>query len=1190
MNFLQSLTIGALFFYLSGCHSKDTLFEKIASSHSGITFNNHIVENDSINPLNVVNIYNGGGVGIGDFNNDGLQDIYFTGNMVPSKLYLNKGDFKFEDITVKAGAEGLGRWARGVAVVDINNDNLMDIYICNTIYKDSLRRKNILYVNQGMDKEGIPYFKDMATEYGLDIHVQSTMAAFFDYDNDGDLDMYLTVNEASNGYNSSVFLERNKSNTGPNRGRLFRNDMDSVLKHPVFQDVSEEAGVKDHGYGHGATVCDINNDGWKDIYVSDDFLSNNILYINNHDGTFSNRVKEYFKHTSFNSMGQDIIDINNDALPDVIELDMNPPDNYRKKIMTATTNYVTYQNFEKYGYQYQYVRNTLSLNMGPRLDDNDSLGVPAFSEIGFMSGISQTDWSWTPLVADFDNDSYRDIVVTNGFPKDVSDHDFVSYRQNANNLVSQAELIKQIPEVKLDNFAFRNNGDLTFNDVTNNWGLKLPTFSNGAAYADLDNDGDMDMVINNINDEALLYRNTARDKDSTANHYLQIKCKGGPQNMNGLGAMVTIYYDDGKVQAFENTPYRGYLSTMQGVAHFGLGKTTMVDSAVIQWHTGKKQVLKKIKANQRISVTVDDADQPYTHDQPAVHSTALFHNVTQSLGVRYVHRDHEFVDFNTQSILPHKFSEYSPGLAAADIDGNGLDDMVIGGNAAYPAQLFLQQANGSFVQRELYAAKPGISSHKDQGILVFDANVDGNPDVYIASGGFHNASGNKAYQDRIYINVGNGNFIPDSAALPQNYTSKLCVRAFDYNKDGKPDLFVSGRVDPGYYPKPVSSFIYRNDSQNGRAKFTDVTDDVAPELRDIGLVCDALFTDFDNDSETDLILIGEWMPVTFLKNQSGKFKNVTGDTGVGNKRGWWTSIVAGDFRHTGRTDYIVGNVGLNTLYQASDQYPVYITADDFVENGSYLTIPSLFLPDANGEMKEFPANGRDDIAERWPALKKKYETYGNFATATIDDIIPGNIKSAALRLEANMLQTCFLRNDGNGKFTMIPLPAAAQVSVINGMIADDFDGDGNLDVMLNGNDFGTHISIGRYDALNGLLLKGDGNGGFAPLTIQQSGIYIPGNGKALVKLAGNKGNYLVAASQNRGDVKLFELNRNTQLIKVNPDDRMAIIHFKNGKIRKEELYYGSSFLSQSARFISITENVSFIDITDHAGKTRKISF
>ncbi|MEO7120874.1 MAG: VCBS repeat-containing protein, partial [Ginsengibacter sp.] len=554
------ITILPLLFLFS-CKNKHTLFQQISSSHSGIDFNNKIIENDSINPLDVVNIYNGGGIGIGDFNNDGLQDIYFGGNMVPGRLYLNKGHFKFEDITDEAGVAGLGRWQRGISVIDINNDGLMDIYICNTIYKDSLKRRNILYVNQGIDKNGIPHFKDMAAEYGLDIHVQSTMASFFDYDNDGDLDMYLTVNEASNNNNPSVFLQRNNRNLSSSYGRLYRNDWDSTLKHPVFHDVSEQAGIRYEGYGHAATICDINNDGWKDIYVSDDFLSNDILYINNHDGTFANRTRDYFKHTSFNAMGQDVIDINNDGLPDVVELDMNPEDNYRKKMMLASNNYLTYQNFDNFSFQYQYVRNTLQINQGPVTLQNDTIGPPVFSDIGFMSGISQTDWSWCPLVVDFDNDSYRDLIVTNGFPRDVSDHDFMAYRQQATGLTSTMNLLKEIPQVKIHNYAFRNNGDLTFSDVTSDWGLEVPTFSNGAAYADFDNDGAMDMVINNINDKALLYRNTSRDKDTANHNFLQIKFKGDKNNINGIGTLATIYYNHGKLQAYENNPYRGYISS-----------------------------------------------------------------------------------------------------------------------------------------------------------------------------------------------------------------------------------------------------------------------------------------------------------------------------------------------------------------------------------------------------------------------------------------------------------------------------------------------------------------------------------------------------------------------------------------------------------------------------------------------------
>ncbi|GAC1301566.1 MAG: VCBS repeat-containing protein [Mucilaginibacter sp.] len=1153
-------------------------------------FNNKIIENDSINPLDKLNIYNGGGVGIGDFNNDGLQDIYLVGNAVPNRLYINRGNLKFDDVTEEAGVSGLGGWGRGVAVVDINNDGLLDIYVCNTLLSDSIKRRNLLYINQGPDKNGIPHFKEMAKEYGLDIKVHSTMASFFDYDNDGDLDMYLTVNEVQSSDNTSSFRPIITDGSKNSTGRLYRNDWDSVLKHPVFHDVSKQAGILIEGYGHGTTTVDINRDGWKDIYVTNDFLTNNILYINNHDGTFTDKSKEYFKHTSTSAMGQDIEDMNNDGLADVFELDMFPEDNYRKKMFMGSNSYQVFKNFDYYGYQYQYNRNTLQINQGPRVGPNDSIGDPVFSETAFLSGVSQTDWSWCPLITDFDNDGFRDIVVTNGYPRDVNDHDFITFGAEAYFVASKKTMLDQIPIVKIPNYAFKNNGNLQFTDVTKSWGLNVPTFSNGAAYADLDNDGDMDMVINNINDEVLIYKNTAREKDKTNSRYLHIQFTGDALNRNGIGAWADIYYSHGKHQVYENTPFRGYLSTIQNIAHFGLGKDTLLDSVVIRWQNGKKQTLQNVKADQVLKVNIANAKDIYTFNQPKINTGSLFRDVTKSVGVTYKHQEDDLADFNVQKLLPHKLSQYTPAIAVGDVDGNGFDDMVVGGTSKYPAQLLLQQPNGKFIQRDLLPKDQHNANArvKDEGLLLFDADGDGHLDLYIASGGYEKQPGSPDYQDRIYINDGKGNFkeVPD--ALPKNFTSKLCVKAIDYNKDGKLDLFVSGRVEPWTYPKPVSSLILRNDSKNGQIKFTDVTASVAKDLKNIGLVCDAIFTDFNNDGWPDLVLTGEWMPVTFLKNDHGIFKNVTANTGLGDKFGWWNSIAAGDFRHTGRIDYIVGNTGLNTFYKGTDKYPVYITAKDFDNNGSYDAFPSVFLKDKDGEMKEFPAQTRDDIVKQMIGMRVKFQNYKSFATATMDSVITPQMRKGAIRLKANMMQSCYLRNDGNGKFTMIPLPKEAQISQLNGMVIDDFDGDGNLDVVISGNDYGTEVGTGRYDALNGLMLKGDGKGNFKPLSILQSGIYIPGDGKALVKLRSATGSYLLAASQNKDAMKIFQLKRPVNTITLQPLDMYATVKYKNGKISKQEFYNGTSFLSQSGRFFNIDKTMESVKITDSYGRVRVI--
>ncbi|HEY1007170.1 MAG TPA: VCBS repeat-containing protein, partial [Sphingobacteriaceae bacterium] len=858
--------------------------------------------------------------------------------------------------TEEAGVGGHDRWSRGVSVVDINHDGWQDIYVSVTLSEKPEDRRNLLYINQGKQPDGRVRFLEKAREYGLDDSSHSTMANFFDYDRDGDLDMYLVVNEIRKRENPNKFRPVIRDGSAPSTGKLYQNNWDPARKHPVFTDVSAKAGVTIEGYGHGAVTSDLNRDGWPDIYVSNDFVSNNILYINNRDGTFTDQSRTYFKHTAANSMGLDITDINNDGLSDVIELDMNPQDNYRKKMMMGANSYQTYQNFDYYGYQYQYVRNTLQVNQGPRVGENDTVGAPVFSETAFFSGIAETDWSWTPVVTDFDNDGLRDIVITNGYPRDVTDRDFMAFRDNSYSVASVEQLLQQIPVIKLHNYAYRNTGNLAFENVTENWGLSLPTFSNGAVYADLDNDGDMEMVVNNINDEALLYQNISREALHSDNHYLQLELKGDDRNPQGIGAWVEIHHGGGR-QVWENTPYRGYLSSVSGTAHFGLGGITRVDSVVIRWPDRRMQVIRNVQADQRLLADIRESRKSQDDTeagQPVVAENTLFREITSSVGLRYLHQARDIVDFNTQKLLPHKLSEYHPALAAGDINNDGTEDLVVGGSSDQPAQAFLQQRNGTFIGRNLVNGPAGPGTFLDMGLLLFDADGDGDLDLYTARGGYEIAPNSDAYQDRFFRNDGKGNFTAVAGALPVNFTSKSAVRSVDYDRDGDLDLFVAGRVEPWHYPKPVSSFILRNDTKQGVVRFTDVTRSVAPDLVAAGLVCDGLFTDFDNDGWQDLVVAGEWMPLTFLKNDQGKFRNMKDQTGVSDKKGFWNSIAPGDFDNDGDIDYVAGNHGWNTFYRASEEYPVFVTARDFDQNGSYDAIPSLFLPAQDGTMKEFP--------------------------------------------------------------------------------------------------------------------------------------------------------------------------------------------------------------------------------------------
>lgn len=1148
-------------------------FELIPAEKTGIQFANTITENDSINILDLEYVYNGGGVAIEDFNQDGLPDVFFTGNMVGNTLYLNKGKLKFTDISAAAGIQGNGKWSTGVAVVDINNDGLKDIYVGASISNDPLKRANMLFINKGAGKDGIPVFEDQALAYNLADNGHTTHAAFFDYDNDGDLDCYILTNKVGADRYPNQYKQKQLDGTAENTDRLYRNDFDSSKGHPVFTNVSKEAGILQEGYGLGVAIADINGDGWKDIYVTNDFLTNDILWINNRDGSFTNRVDRYLKHSSYSAMGNDVADINNDGLPDLIAVDMLPASNDRKKMMTAANSYQNYLNNDEFGYQYQYVRNTLQLNLGKAWKDSTGEMHPVFGDIAFYAGVAETDWSWAPLLVDFDHDGWRDLMVTNGYPKDITDRDFMTYRVSANKIAPKEMILEQIPEVKLPNFIFQNLDGSRFTDKTTDWNFDSPSFSSGAAYGDLDNDGDMDLVINNTNQVAMVYQNQAIENLSE-NNYLQVQLEGPPTNLDGLGARIEIRQGD-SMQVAELSPYRGYLSTMQDIIHFGLGKQKQIEQLLVTWPDGKLQQLKNIPANQRLVLYYKDAIAADLEKQERV--TPLFTNSTAFIQPNILHQEYDYSDFNVQKLLPHKLSEFGPAMAAGDLDGNGLQDLVIGGSFGYSAEILFQQADGSFKKSALLSsADPQSKPWEDMGILLFDAEKDGDLDLYITSGGYELEPGSNNYRDHFYLNDGRGHFSEDSLAIPLNTISKSCVRAADIDHDGDLDLLLAGRVKPWNYPIPVSSTLLLNESSNGRVQFRDATRELAPGLVDLGLVCDVIWTDIDNDSWPDLLVAGEWMPVTIFKNNKGKLQRIT-ETGLEQAVGWWNSIAPGDFDNDGDIDYVVSNLGLNSFYRASDKEPVRIYAGDFDNNKSLDAIPTLYLPNAAGERKEFPAQTRDDLIKQMISLRRKFQNYKLFSTAGIREILNDSLIQTAWKGEVNQLASVYIENKGNGNFSMKELPMLAQVSMLNGMFAEDLNGDGNLDLIAATNDYGTEVSVGRYDALNGLVLLGDGTGNFRSLSPSASGFFVPGNSKSIICVPGPDQTIRIAVAQNRGALQWFQWQGTLALKQPGVEDDYALITLTNGKQRKQERYWGAGFLSQSPFLLFTSEQVKQIE-------------
>jgi len=1162
------LLLMGIFPIVFSCGRRDNvLFKSLSPKTTGLQFENTIVENDSVNVFRFMNVYTGAGVAIGDINNDGLPDVYFSGNMVSGRLFLNKGGLKFEDISEKAGILN-SSWGTGTTMVDINQDGWLDIYVCVSGGGKESERANLLYINNG-DLT----FEEKASEYGLADTGQSMQAAFFDYDKDQDLDMYLMINPAAYEQRVNVSKPRKLNGESISNDRLYRNEGNGK-----FKDVTTDAGILTEGYGLGIGISDINNDSWPDIYISNDFIGSDILYINQGDGTFKNKLSEYINHTSYAGMGNDVADINNDGKADIMVLDMRPEDNKRQKLIISSTGYDRFQLMLEAGYDPQYSRNTLQLNMG----------MDEFSEIGFMSGISSTDWSWSPLLADYDNDGFKDLYVTNGFLRDLGNLDYIHYQNIYDNPLGDAQTkidqklksIQELPPAKLINYVYRNKGDLTFENVTEDWGIDTPSCSNGAAYADLDNDGDLDLVVNNVNQPAFLYENTA-DKLEDRN-YLRIQLKGKKGNRDGIGATIKITTDS-ITQYYEHYLSRGYESGVDRTVHFGVGKYNSIDSLEVIWPDNKHQILTDITANQLV---VLDQASAFKSDFSKSHSDSskLFNHVDDSLmGITYKHEEDPTVDFKMQSILPHMHSRNGPGIAVGDVNGDGIDDFYIGGAAGLQGKLFLQDSKGQF---SIGTFEPE-ADYEDMGTLFFDADGDQDLDLYVVSGGVALHNNMNLYQDRLYINDGEGNFTRHMD-LPEISSSGSTVTASDFDHDGDLDLFVGGRVNPGSYPLPAKSYLLENvsDPYTGKIKFVDIGQST-DNWDKLTMVTSALWTDYDNDGWRDLLVVGEFMPITIFHNDQGKLDYVNSAmTGLPNTNGWWNSITGGDFDNDGDTDYIVGNLGLNNRYNVSAETPVSIYAKDFDKDGKMDPVMSHYI---NGE--EYMVHSRDEIIGQINAMRARFKTYESYSDVTFEEaFLPEEIEGSYI-LRSTMFESSILENLGDGKFSIGALPMKCQMGPIEGVITDDFDGDGAMDALLTGNSYTTEVSIGRYDAIKGIVLKGNGDGEFSTLSVEKSGFLNDWDTSGLSKLTKADGNVYVLAGNNDSALKIFELNKKedySKSLEVAPNIVSAEIVLKNGSSYKREFYHGEGYLSQNSRSILLNNNIKTIKLEDNEGNVKKV--
>jgi len=1057
----------------------------VPAGHSGVTFANTLQESSALNYFMYEYLYNGAGVAVGDLNNDGLQDLYFCGNMVEDRLYLNKGGLQFEDVTAKAGFGAHTGWHTGVTMADVNNDGWLDIHVCRAGWApDPAERTNLMYMNNG-DMT----FTERAAELGIADTTRTTQAVFFDHDRDGDLDLY-TLNcpiQERTPLSSKQVEELVRQRKGTT-GRLFRND------GARFTDITFEAGLYHMGYGLGVAVSDFDGDGWTDIYVANDYMEPDRMFLSDGKGHYTDVVKQRTRHISNYAMGCDAADVNNDGATDLLVLDMVSEDHVRSKKNMGAMSTEKFWSTVAAGMHYQFMFNTLQLNNGNG----------TFSDIAQLAGISKTDWSWAPLFADLDNDGWKDLLVTNGYKRDTRDNDYyVEARKlkETGKPVKYDELLKLIPTNKVRNYLFRNNGDLTFQDRSVEWGITEAINSNGAAYADLDNDGDLDLVINNMEEKASILENTAANTNH--NHHLRVKLEGAGTAL-AMNAHVKLTAA-GASQFQEAMPTRGYESCVENILHFGLGSATVVDELQVTWPDGLVSTLRDVKADQVVEVPRSSAVA--APPAPPV-AAPFFAEQAQRLGIDFQHQENAYNDFAQEVLLPHKQSENGPLLAVGDADGDGREDLFVGGARGQSGELFLQRADGTFTR----AASQPWSMHKgseDMGSLFFDADGDGDKDLYVVSGSNETDLFFDQYFNRLYLNDGHATFHYDAGAVPPLATSAMRVAAADIDGDRDLDLFVGGRITPGQYPKAPRSYLLLND---GNGRFSDATEQLAPELLSPGLVTDAEFLDYDNDRDPDLVVVGEWMPIGIFENTNGRFTNTSAKSGLTNTEGWWWSLTSGDVDGDGDPDLVCGNLGWNNKFHCSPEHPFHVYWADFDDNGH----SDIVLAKESAGIGLVPVRGRECSSQQCAMIKDKFPTYDAFARASVERIYSPEKIAQALHLEAKHMRSCVLINEGKGRFALRDLPNAAQTAPIMGSALFDADGDGHMDLVVAGNLWGAEVETERYDAGTGLLLLGDGKGGFAPQTIARSGIFAWGNVKdlALVRRATDGAPLIVVANNN----------------------------------------------------------------------------